>query len=296
MKIGITGASGLIGKAITQLVIQSGHEVVAFSRSPARSTTGVESRLIQPHAEVPLDPSGLDCLIHLAGESILGLWTEAKKKRIRDSRVDLTSRIARTLAQRQDRPTTLICASGVGFYGNTGDQWVDESSPAGTDFLANVCVEWEGATRPASEAGVRTVFLRTGLVLSNEGGSFSLMKRAFQWCAGGRLGNGRQFMPWIHIADEAGLALWAATNPSVVGPINLVAPEPVTNAEFTRLLAGKLHRPAIAHAPAWVLRTALGGLGDMLVSSQRAKPAAAQVGGYRFQFDTLPQALDDLLP
>ena len=297
MNIGITGATGLIGSAVGQLAASSGHSVVAYSRSPerARLPWAHELRRIDAAAPLPLDASGLDCLIHLAGETILGLWTQAKKDRIRDSRVDLTRRVVRCIAEASPRPSTFICASGTGFYGSQGDQWLDESSPLGQDFLASVCRDWEAAARSVEQLSVRSVQCRTGLVLAREGGAFPLMKRAFSLGLGGRLGDGSHYQPWIHIQDEAGLILWAAENSHISGPINLAAPAPVTNADFTRLLAKAVSRPAFFHAPAFVLKTALGGLGEALLCSQRAQPKVALDNGYAFAFTDVSRAFADLL-
>ncbi len=297
MNIGITGATGLIGGAVGQLAAAAGHQVVAYTRSPAKARLpwAHELRSINPTATLPLDASGLECLIHLAGESILGLWTEAKKALIRDSRVDLTRRLVRCIAEAAPRPRSFICASGTGFYGDQGDLWLDESAPLGQDFLATVCRDWESAARAVEQLSVRSVHCRTGLVLSREGGAFPLMKRAFSLGLGGRLGDGQHYQPWIHIEDEARLILWAAETESISGPINLASPNPVTNAEFTRLLAKAVSRPAIFHAPAFVLKTALGGLGEALLCSQRAKPKVALDNGFNFAFTELGTAFQNLL-
>lgn len=297
MNIGITGATGLIGSAVGRLAAAQGHSVTAFTRNPdrARLPWAQELRALDPGAALPLDASGLDCLIHLAGETILGLWTKAKMDRIRDTRVDLTKRIVRCVAEASPRPASFICASGTGFYGSCGDQWLEEDAPLGGDFLASVCRDWEAAARAAEQLSVRPVQCRTGLVLSREGGAFPLMKTAFSLGVGGRLGYGQHYQPWIHIEDEARIVLMAAENQQISGPMNLCAPTPVTNAEFTRLLAKALHRPAFLHTPAFALKLALRGLGEALLCSQRARPKAALDSGYTFAFTDLATAFQDLL-
>ena len=296
MRIGITGATGFIGTHVTQLATQRGHEVILYSR---RARPG-RSALVQPADapwQLPQPERPLDVLLHLAGEPVFGLWTAAKRQRIRDSRVAFTEKLVQHLATWTQPPAAVLVASGVGYYGDREDELLTESSPPGTGFLAEICVGWEGAAQLAkARLGARVVCFRTGLVLGNEGGAFPLMRRAFSFGGGGRFGSGHQWMPWIHIADEAGLMLWAAENAKVNGPLNLTAPNPVTNAEFTRTLAQALRRPAFLHAPSFALKAALGELAqEMLLSSQRAQPAAAQAGGYVFHYPELAPALTQLL-
>lgn len=293
MRIGITGATGLIGTAVGQLAAAHGHQVVAYSRSAvARHPSWVtEGRVLDVAAALPLDASGLDVLIHLAGETVLGFWTQAKRQRIRESRVDLTQRLARCLAQAVPRPTALISGSGIGFYGSRGDDLLDETATRGHDFLADICVDWEAAAQSVEQLGIRVVLLRTGLVLAQEGGAYPLMRRAFRSGLGGRLGDGSQWMPWIHLHDEARLILWAAEHRSLSGPMNLVAPEPATNAQFTTALAASLHRPAFLPVPAFALRAVLGDLGSMIMASQRATPSLALSQGFQFDHPSLAKAL-----
>lgn len=297
MRIGITGATGVIGRAVGALAAGHGHEVVAFTRDPARAKLAfaAEVRPIDSRAPQPLDASELDVLLHLAGESIMGLWTEAKKKRIRDSRIEFTQRLVRCLATTNPRPTTLLSASAIGIYGDRGDELLDEASAPGNDFLASVCKDWEASASRAKQLGVRVVHLRTGLVLANEGGAFKLMRTAFQWGLGGRFGDGSQWMSWIHVLDEARLILWAAERQDFQGQINLVAPQPVTNAEFTRVLAKALHRPAFMHVPAFALRTAMGEASTMLLGGQRVEPNLALAHGFQFDCPTLDSALTALI-
>lgn len=296
MRIGITGATGFIGTHVTQLATQAGHEVIAYSRR-ARPGSG---SLVQPGEapwRLPEPDRPLDALIHLAGESVFGVWTRAKRQRIRDSRVAFTQEMVQHLATWNHPPAALLVASGVGYYGDRGDEALTETCPPGIGFLAEVCIGWEAAARLAEERlGARVVCFRTGLVLGREAGAFPLMRRAFSFGLGGRFGHGRQWMPWIHIADEAGLILWAAEHSNVTGPLNLAAPNPVTNAEFTRSLAAALHRPAFLHAPAFALKAGLGEMArEMLLSGQRALPAAAQAGGYTFQYPDFAHTIAQLL-
>jgi len=297
MRIGITGATGLIGSAFGRLAAAHGHELVAYTRSPQGTSVdwAREIRPIDTKADLPLDAWGLDLLVHLAGESILGLWTAAKKQRIHDSRVDLTQRIVRCLAEPSPRPRALISASGVGFYGSRSNEVLTETSQHGHDFLANVCIEWEAAAHRAEQLGLRVVTLRTGLVLAKEGGLLPLMSTAFGFALGGRLGKGTHWMPWIHLQDEARLILWAVENEGVSGPVNLSAPNPATNAEFTTQLARAMHRPAIFHVPELLLKQLPGGFGSMILGSQRALPEKALAGGFQFDHPDLAPTLQGLL-
>lgn len=279
------------------LAASYGHEVVAFTRDPSRAQFpfAQEVRPIDANAPLPLDASGLDVLVHLSGESILGLWTEAKKKRIRDSRIDLTQRLIKCLAGANPRPHSLLCASATGIYGDRGDELLDEASPLGDDFLATVCKDWEASAKRAAQLGLRVVNLRTGIVLANEGGAFKLMRTAFGLGLGGRFGNGKQWMSWIHVLDEARLILWAAEREDFQGQINLVSPQPLTNADFTKALARAVHRPAFVHVPKFALRFALQEASTMLLGSQRVEPNLALAHGFQFDCPTIESALDSLL-
>lgn len=292
MRIGITGATGFIGSALGRHAAEAGHEIVAFSRAGRVEEPWVaESRVMSPEA----DFSGCDALVHLAGESLLGWWTASKKARIWGSRVDLTLAIVDTLAKAAARPSVLVCASGAGFYGNRNDELLDERSAKGSGFLSDLCEKWERAAMRASELGIRVVTLRTGMVLGADGGAFPLLRRVFRLGLGGRLGGGRQWMPWIHVRDAAGTILWAVENSRVDGPLNLVSPGTVTNTEFTQTLARRLRRPAFCHAPAFALRLLLREMaGEMLLASQRAIPRVAMDLGRHFSFPTLDGALADL--
>ena len=297
MKIGITGATGVIGTALAKLAVAHGHEVIAYTRSPAKAEVPWASQVrgVDVSAPLPLDAAGVDVMVNLVGEPILGFWTDAKKQRIRESRIDFTQKLTRCLAAASPRPSALLSGSAVGFYGDRGDEVLADNAASGTGFLAQVCMDWEAAARRAEQLGVRVVLLRTGVVLASEGGAFPLMKGAFSACVGGRLGSGKQWMPWIHLQDEVRLILWAAEQSSVSGPLNLVAPKVVTNGEFTSALAQALHRPAFMHAPAFALKGVLGEAATMVLGSQRVEPKATTERGFQFDYPELPEALSALL-
>ena len=297
MKIGITGASGFIGQAVGTLAVGCGHQLVAYTREPrgAKLSWANEVRGLDAGADLPLDASGLDALIHLAGEPILGRWSQRKKKRIWESRVELTRKIARCVAREESRPAVFICGSGIGYYGDRGADWLQEKQGPADDFLARLCVAWEAEALRLEQMGVRVVCVRTGMVLGLGGGAFPLMKMAFSLALGGRLGSGTQYVPWIHLQDEARMMLWAAENAAVRGPLNGCSPTPVTNAEFTRALAAGLRRPALFPVPAFALKLLLGELGAVVLASQRALPHRALELGFEFDYPLLEGALESLL-
>ncbi|MFZ2277866.1 MAG: TIGR01777 family oxidoreductase [Prosthecobacter sp.] len=292
MRIGITGATGFIGRHLKEYAIDQGHEVIAYSRRPGSGLTQPKEA---PHA---LPETPLDALVHLSGESLMGLWTQDKRDRIWNSRVDFTESLVAHLAtwKAENRPKVLVCASGAGFYGNSGADAVDETSPRGEGFLADVCAGWESAAHRAEALGMRVITSRTGMVLGRDGGAFPLLRRVFACGLGGRLGSGRQWMSWIHIDDAVQILLQAITTETVSGPLNLCAPEPVTNAEFTQKLAAALHRPAFFHAPAFALKLLLRGMADeMLLGGQRVIPRVATEMGFDFVHPTLSGALASLV-
>ncbi len=297
MRIGIIGATGFIGSALARQVVPRGIGVVVFSRKP--DTFLPWAREIRPiNAEGPaIDPRGLDALVNLAGEPILGLWTKAKKQRIQESRIHLTERVVEALkaCPTAERPRVLLNGSAVGIYGDRGDEMLPESSVSGTSFLAKVCSNWESAACRAQALGMRVVLLRTGLVLGQDGGMWPTLRRVFNSRLGGRLGSGKQWMPWIHLDDEVGIIAEALENSSYSGPVNLAAPNPVTNAELTRAVAAALKKPAIFPVPALVLKMALGDLGRSILESQRAVPKAALSRGYQFKHPELSGALQNLI-
>jgi uncharacterized protein len=261
-------------------------------------TKGADEVLWDPFAPTPLDTvSGFDAVVHLAGESVVGRWTHQKKSAIRDSRVLGTRYLATALARSEAKPRVLICASAIGFYGDRGDEILGEKSPMGRGFLAEVCSEWEAASRIASEAGIRTVNVRFGIVLSSKGGALKKMLTPFKLGLGGRIGSGRQWMSWIHVDDIVGGVQHAMQTESLLGPVNLVAPNAVRNTEFTHVLASLLRRPAIFPVPEFALRLAFGkeAADEMLLASQRVQPGKLGSSAYAFRFRELRPALESLL-
>jgi uncharacterized protein (TIGR01777 family) len=275
MKIGIIGATGYIGSRLHAAALRSGHEVVCFSRNerPGFRRFSLDA--------IP-DFFGLDAIVNLAGESILGLWTRQKKEKILRSRVETTRRVMEGLSRLPDGPRILINASAIGYYGDTGENTVSETSPAGTGFLAETCKAWEEATQGTAAKSVRIVQLRIGFV-TGPGGAMRFVLPLFKMGLGGPLGNGRQWMSCIHVDDVAGLILWAIANESICGPMNAVCPEPVRNTDFTRSLAKAVHRPAILPAPTFALRLALGELSRVMLDSVRVIPKLALSNGYPFR-------------
>lgn len=290
-RIAVTGASGLVGSTLVPILTTGGHEVIRLTRSQSSASN---VRTWDPSAAT-LDPTLFeDChaVIHLAGESVMGRWTDDKKQRIRDSRIGPTTALAKTLAQIPDGPTTLVVASAVGIYGNRGDESLDEESSLGSGFLADVAREWEAATEVAREAGIRVVHVRLGIVISREGGALANMLLPFQVGAGGVVGSGEQYWSWIAIDDAASIFAWAALDESVEGAVNATAPRPTTNREFTKTLAGVLHRPSLIPIPKFGVKLVFGEMGEaILLDSTRAVPKRTQELGYRFRFDDLEEAL-----
>ena len=287
MRLGITGASGFIGRRAAEMARVRGWEVVPFSRTPRNAAT----RKFVPGE--PADVDGLDAVLHLAGESVLGLWTAKKRARIMDSRVLGARSIVDGFARAKHPPRVLISGSAIGYYGDTGDREVDESSPPGAGFLADVCRAWEAEAEKVRDA--RLVLLRIGFVLGRGDGAMKLVLPVFRAGLGGRLGSGKQWMSCIHVDDVAGMALWAVGNESLRGPVNSVLPHPVTNSDFTRTLARALHRPAIFPVPSFVLRLVLGRMASMLLSNSRVRPAVAENSGYRYEFKDIAAALDQIV-
>ncbi len=283
MRLGITGASGFIGARAAQLAGERGWEIVPFSRHPQSA----RERLFS--FDQPLDVDGLDAVLHLAGEPVFGLWTASKRERIRHSRVLGTRRVVEGFARAKNPPRVLVSGSAIGFYGDTGDREVTERSPAGRGFLADVCRAWEGEAEKVANA--RVVLLRTGFVLGRGGGAMKMILPVFRAGLGGPLGSGRQWMSCVHLDDVAGMVLWAVENETIRGPLNAVMPQPVRNAEFTKILGAVVRRPAFLPAPAFVLRILLGQLSSLLLDSSRVRPGVAEAGGYRYHFADVRSAL-----
>jgi uncharacterized protein len=274
VRIGITGASGFVGTALTRRLSATGHTVVTIGRHDVGGSAAFE---------------GLDAVVHLAGETIAGRWTAEKKRAIRSSRVDGTHALVRAIGELAKPPRVLVSASATGFYGNRGGNPLDERAGAGTDFLASVCADWEAAARSAEELGVRTVQLRTGIVLG-PGGALARMYLPFKWFMGGPFGNGAQFMPWIHLDDLTALYALALEHESLRGPMNAVAPDEATNRRFAQAVGAALHRPALLPAPAFALRAVLGEFATSLLEGQRVVPRVAQQAGFSWTYDLLETA------
>ena len=293
-RILISGASGLIGSALIPSLESQGYEVTRLVRRSQRTATETQWDPMKPiHPQLI---SGFDAIIHLSGESVAGRWTEAKKRSIRDSRVVSTKNLAQALAQTEQPPQTFICASAIGYYGNRGDELLNEESRSGNGFLPEVCRDWEAATEPAASAGIRTVNLRTGIVLSRKGGALKSMLLPFRVGLGGRVGSGHQWWSWIHIADFVAAVHHILQSGSVRGPVNMVAPAPVTNADFTKILAGVLKRPAILPIPAFAAKLAFGEFADEgLLASTRVQPQKLTGSGFSFVFPGLLASLERLL-
>ena len=297
MKILISGSHGLVGKALVRSLVEDGQEVVRLvRRGHSIGQLQIEwhpnqGRIDAQHLE------GFDAVVHLAGESIAsGRWTDEKKRAICDSRVKGTTLLSETLAQLSRPPAVFLSASAIGYYGNRGDEELTETSPPGNDFLASVCVEWEEATRPAVEQGIRTVLTRFGVILDREGGALAKMLTPFRMGIGGRVGDGRQWMSWIALDDVINALKFLLLDSAVRGPVNVVAPNPVTNAEFTTALGRVLSRPTFLPVPAFGARLAFGELADaLLLSSQRVDPAVLTERGFAPYWPRLEPALQHLL-
>lgn len=297
MRILVSGTSGLVGTALVPALTANGHEVVRLVRSQTVSTphTVLWNPLAGEIDKYAL--TGMQAVIHLAGENIAaGRWTNARKERIRSSRVKGTRLLCETLAGMAHRPEVLLCASATGFYGDRGDEMLDEESTFGTGFLAEVCREWEAATEPVRQVGMRVVHLRFGVILSPQGGALGKMLLPFRLGLGGRIGSGRQFMSWITLDDAVNALLHALAHANLQGPVNVVTANPVTNHEFTKTLAHVLWRPAIFPMPAFAARLAFGEMAnELLLASTRVLPKRLQGTGFVFSFPELDGALRHLL-
>ena len=297
MNITVTGASGLIGRRLLKNFRSAGHGLLVLSRHAGTNLPpGVGLAAWDP-TQGPAPEDGLrnaDVVVHLAGEPVAQRWNEAVKRRIRESRVTGTRNLVQGLAALRNRPKALICASAVGYYGSRGDELLNESSAPSTGFLPEVCVAWEQEAQGAEALGIRVVRIRIGVVLDERGGVLKQMLPPFRMGVGGKLGDGKQWMSWIHLTDLASLFQYAVENP-VSGAFNGVAPNPVSNADFTRELAQAVHRPAIFPVPVFGLKLLFGEMSEVLLASQRVVPAADQSAGFQFQFPELPGALADML-
>ncbi|WPP44017.1 TIGR01777 family oxidoreductase [Pseudomonas sp. AN-1] len=297
MRILLTGGTGLIGRALCRLWAGQGHELVVWSRRPqevAGLCSGARgiARLDELAPDLPLD-----AVVNLAGAPIADRpWTAARRRQLWDSRIALTGQLVDWLARRPLRPGVLLSGSAVGWYGDGGERRLNEDSPAGSeDFASELCFAWEAAALRAEELGIRVVLVRTAPVLAARGGMLARLLPPFRLGLGGRMGSGRQWMPWIHLEDEVGLIDFLLHHEECRGPYNACAPNPVRNAEFARTLGRVLHRPALLPAPACVLRLALGEMAGLLLGGQHLQPQRTLDAGYRFRFPDLEAALADLL-
>jgi uncharacterized protein len=294
----VSGVSGPIGTALLPSLGARGYDVVRLVRATSNSAAHNGAQIAWDPAQ-PISPdavSGFDAVIHLAGESIVGRWSAEKKEKIRDSRVIGTHHLSEALAQAKSKPHVFICGSAIGYYGSRGDEVLKENSDAGNGFLPDVCRDWEAATQPAIKAGIRTAQIRTGIVLSPKGGALGAMLTPFKLGVGGRVGNGRQWMSWIDVEDMVGAIHHILKADLLQGPVNMVAPKPVTNAEFTKTLASVLSRPSIFPVPEFVVKTAFGEMGEtVLLGSQRVEPAKLVGTGYPFRFRDLRDSLKNVL-
>ena len=297
----ITGGTGFIGNRVCDALLEKEYVVNVVSRDPTRAKTKLHSvkEIFSWNPESEQLPSNatsdLNAVIHLAGETIAGKWNEEKKRRIRESRVLSTRNLVASFAENDTKPDVLICASAIGLYGDSGDESFTEESPAGTDYLAEVCQEWEAESHKATEYGIRVVSVRIGLVLGLGGGLLDQVLMPFKIGFGGKLGSGNQWMSWIHIDDVVGIIIHALENEGVSGALNATAPAPVRNIEFTETLGKVLNRPTIFPVPTFGLKLIMGEFADFVVLSQNVLPEKTKASGYEFNFPMLKSALENLL-
>jgi uncharacterized protein (TIGR01777 family) len=296
MKILISGSHGLVGKALISELTKEGHEIVSLVRHKSEGASEIEWHPNQGSIDSER-VSGFDVVVHLAGESIAsGRWTDEKKRKIRDSRVNGTTLLSEALAQSSKPPTALISASAIGYYGNRGDELLNEKNRPGNDFLAEVCVAWERATGEAEARGIRTVHARFGIILDKDGGALAKMLTPFRMGVAGRIGDGKQWMSWIALADVINGLKFVIENNSITGAVNFVAPNPVTNGEFTRTLGDALSRPTLFPMPSFAARLAFGEMADaLLLSSAKVEPKRLSDSGYRFEYERLQPTLESIL-
>jgi uncharacterized protein len=301
MRLVVTGATGFIGTVLCERLLQQGHTLTLFTRGSPRDVGTAAKRSVQwtPGAlgEWGVALEGVDGVIHLAGEPIAARkWNDIQRRRIEKSRVDGTNSLVQAIAKAEPKPTFLISASAVGYYGPRGDELITEDSPPGDDFLSAVCRAWEEEAKKAERLGLRVVRLRTGVVLGSGGGALTKMAQPFKFFVGGPLGSGRQWMSWIQLEDHVRLILQLIDNAQANGPVNATAPNPVRNKEFCQTLGKVLRRPCWAPVPGFALRLALGEMAEMLLTGQRVMPAAAQKLGFQFRYPNLEEALQASMP
>lgn len=297
MHILITGGTGLIGRQLCTALLAEGYELTVLSRSPdsVPAKCGANVKAMANLAEWQSDRT-FDAVINLAGEPIVDArWTKQRKQMLWDSRVTLTEQLVQRIAAAQHKPALLLSGSAIGYYGDRGDAALDEMAPAGADFPAQLCKAWEDAALAAEASGVRVCLLRTGLVLSRHGGLLGRMKLPFRLGLGARLGNGKQWMSWIHIDDYVAILLELLRDEHTSGPYNMTAPQPETNREFTATLARALHRPALFNVPSWLLKSIMGESACLLLEGQKVLPQKIESADYHFVFEKLADALQDVL-
>jgi uncharacterized protein (TIGR01777 family) len=295
MKVAVTGASGLIGSALLPQLKARGHDVLRLVRRTATASDEVQWDPIAGTVDIAA-LSGVDGVIHLAGAGVGDKrWTPAYKAEIRSSRVLGTTTIAQTMAALEPRPRVLVCGSAIGFYGDTGDQAVDEQSPQGAGFLADVVAEWEASAEAAVVAGIRVTYARTGLVVSDKGGAWKKLLPIFKLGAGGRIGSGRQYWSFITLRDEVSALIALLENESYSGPVNLTAPTPVTNAQVTQAMGAALGRPTLLPVPSFALKIALGEFSEDVLASQRVLPAVLEEHGFTWADPSIEQAVQTLI-
>jgi uncharacterized protein len=295
MKILITGSTGLIGTALQKSFKEKGYEMLLASRSEPKDDGHIQWNMDTGFADEDLSRlEGLDAVIHLAGENVSGLrWTDEKKKAIRDSRVFGTRTMIEAFARLEKKPKVFVAGSATGFFGDRGDDEMTEASPAGTTFLAEVCKEWEAESRRAEDMGIRTVLLRTGIVLSKDGGALATMLTPFKLGVGGVVGSGKQWMSWVSLDDVVAIVNFVLDNETMRGAVNVVAPNPVTNEEFTKTLGSVLYRPTFLPLPEFAVNLVFGEMGDaLLLDSTRVVPKRMNDAGYEFKYTRLKAALE----
>jgi hypothetical protein len=306
MRVLITGGTGLIGRALAANLVADGHEVIVLSRNPQRATglpagvraEGWDARTAEGWGSLA---DGADAIVNLAGENLAGAgffparWTAERKRLIRESRLNAGQAVVQAVEAATQKPHVVIQASAVGYYGPRGDEVITEESPPGDDFLARLCVDWEASTAAVEEMGVRRAVIRTGIVLSREGGTLPRLLLPYRLFVGGPFGSGRQYYSWIHIADEVAAIRFLMENEAASGPFNLTAPNPLPNAEFGKVLGRVLRRPSAVPVPGFAMRLLLGEVATVVLDGQRVLPRRLQELGFTFRFPELEAALRDLL-
>ncbi|MDN4527573.1 TIGR01777 family oxidoreductase [Fictibacillus fluitans] len=297
MKIAITGGTGLIGSAVTKLLLSKDHEVYILTRSPKESGHSKLHyvRWLSDDSTPERELQGIDAFINLAGESINGRWTDEKKKKIMDSRMKATDEVLRILSELPEKPSVLVNASAVGFYGTSEQEhFTERSAPKSENFLSEVAQQWEQKASHANELGIRTVFARFGVILSEKGGALSQMAMPYKFFAGGKIGSGRQWVSWIHLEDAARLIEFCL-QPGIEGPVNVTAPYPVQNSDFGKELGETLGRPHWLPAPSFAIRSLLGEMSVLILEGQHAYPEKAVKKGFTYHFPRVQEALENLL-